>query len=283
MRRPVHVGAVAALAAIFASVAMAAPFSARAANVAYLVELTGQIEPGAEHLFRNGLRDARAKGARLVIVRLDTPGGSEESTRAIIKTMSRTSLPVVVHVAPGGASATSAGVFLTIGADVAAMAPGTNIGSATPVRLGPSGETEALTGDVKRKAENDAAAFARALAEDHGRNASLADGTVRKSLNITAATAEREGLIDVVAASNRELLRRLDGFRTKGPHAQVLDTDGLRVIRGEDDDEIDEAGGDDDFILGLSPVGLVALAIVGAAVVLVLREWLGLRLPRRFR
>ena len=277
----IRIGVVETLAAILAALAMAAPSPAQASRVAYVLELTGPIRPGAHYLFRDGLRDARAKDARLVILRLDTPGGSEASTREMIKTMSRTSLPVVVHVAPDGAAATSAGVFLTIAADVAAMAPGTNIGSATPVRIGPGG-TEALSGDVKRKAQNDAAAFARALAETRGRNASLADRMVRRSVNVTAVTAKRERLIDIVAGSDRELLRSLDGFRTKGPRAQVLDTDGLRVVHAEEQNEVGEPGGDG-FILGLSPLGWAALGLIGGALVFGLKEWLGLRLTRRFR
>jgi membrane-bound serine protease (ClpP class) len=109
------------------------------------------------------------------------------------------------------------------------MAPQTNIGSATPVQLGPGDETEVLG----RKVRNDAAAYVRALATAHGRNADLAERMVRDAVNVTAGRAEQAGLVDFVAASERELLMRIDGFEVKGSKAQVLDTDGVRIERQE--------------------------------------------------
>ncbi|MGH2743142.1 MAG: NfeD family protein, partial [Gammaproteobacteria bacterium] len=185
-------------------------------------------------------------------------------------------LPVVVYVAPDGASAGSAGVFITLAGDVAAMAPQTNIGSATPVLIGPRGPAEA-SGDLRRKAQNDLAAYARALAEGRGRNARLAERMVRQSVNVTAGTARRERLIDVVAGSERALLRRLDGFRIRGRKAQVLHTDGLRVVRSQlsepADTGIDESA-DGGLLFGLSPglVGLIMLA--GATALMLLRRFL---------
>jgi membrane-bound serine protease (ClpP class) len=138
-------------------------------------------------------------------------------------------LPVIVYVSPDGARAASAGLFVAQAADVAAMAPQTNIGSATPVQLGPGPDSEVLG----RKVENDAAAYVRALAAGHGRNADLAERMVRDAVNVPAERALEENLVDAVAPTERQLLEALDGFRIQGPKAQALDTTGLRVERQE--------------------------------------------------
>jgi membrane-bound serine protease (ClpP class) len=132
---------------------------------------------------------------------------------------------VVVYVSPDGARAASAGLFVTQAADVAAMAPQTNIGSASPISI-----TGADIGEVLgRKIENDAAAYVRALATAHGRNPELAEQMVREATNVTAPEALDAGLIDVIAASEEELLSELDGFVVKGPKKGALDTDGLEI------------------------------------------------------
>jgi membrane-bound serine protease (ClpP class) len=196
-------------------------------RVAHSIELSGTIDPASERWVGQALDDAEEAGARVVILRLDTPGGLDTSMRAIVKRIIAAPLPVVVYVAPNGARAASAGLFVTLAADVAAMAPQTNIGSATPVQIGPGEEDEVLG----RKVRNDAAAYARALAAGHGRNADLAERMVREAVNVTAARAERAGMVDVLARSEGELLRKLDGYQVRGPKAQVLATDGLRLDR----------------------------------------------------
>ena len=133
---------------------------------------------------------------------------------------------MIVYVSPDGARAASAGLFITMSADVAAMAPQTNIGSATPVSIGPGQEEQDA---LARKIENDAAAYVRALAEEHGRNGDLAERMVTEAENVTASEALEEDLIDVVAGTEQELLVELDGFRVQGPKAQTLDTDGLVI------------------------------------------------------
>jgi membrane-bound serine protease (ClpP class) len=198
-------------------------------GVAHSIELSGTIDPASERWLGQALDDAEENDARLVIVRLDTPGGLDTSMRAMVKRIVAARLPVVVYVAPNGARAASAGLCLTLAADAAAMAPQTNIGSATPVQIGPGDQDEVLG----RKVRNDAAAYARALADGHARNADLAERMVRDAVNVTAKRAERAGMIDVVAASERELLRRLDGFEVRGPKAQILATEGLRLERRE--------------------------------------------------
>jgi membrane-bound serine protease (ClpP class) len=189
------------------------------------VELDMTINPASAGWVEQALEDAQDDGAELVIFRLDTPGGLDDSTRDIVKDILAAPMPVVVYVSPNGARAASAGLFITQAADVAAMAPETNIGSATPISLG-GGEQDEVLG---RKVRNDAAAYVRALAEGHGRNGDLAERMVRAAVNVTATEARRRGLIDIVAEDERQLVRQLDGFRVRGPKAQRLETSGARV------------------------------------------------------
>jgi membrane-bound serine protease (ClpP class) len=214
---------------VAAGVAMLAAGSAakRASGIAYSIELSATIDPATDRWIDKALGEAEEKDARLAIVRLDTPGGLDSSMRSIIKRVLAAPLPVVVYVSPNGARAASAGLYITEAADVAAMAPQTNIGSATPISAGGADIGKTLG----RKIRNDAAAFVRALAAEHGRNAALAERMVRRATNVTAAEAERAGLIDTVAADEADLLRRLDGFRVRGPKPQTLHTADLRIER----------------------------------------------------
>ena len=139
------------------------------------VELDMTINPASAGWVEQALDDAENDGAEIVVFRLDTPGGLDDSTRDIVKDILAAPMPVVVYVSPNGARAGSAGAYITEAADVAAMAPETNIGSATPISLG-GGEQDEVLG---RKIRNDAAAYIRALAEGHGRNGDLAEQLVR--------------------------------------------------------------------------------------------------------
>jgi membrane-bound serine protease (ClpP class) len=189
------------------------------------IEFTGTVDPATEKWMASALDDAADDDAQLAIVRLDTPGGLDSSMRAIIKDMIDAPMPVVVYVSPDGARAASAGAFITEAGDVAAMAPQTNIGSASAVDA--SGAD--IGGTLGEKIENDAAAFIRALATTHGRNGELAERMVTEAENVTAEEALDANAIDIVAADADELLTALDGFRVKGPKAQVLSTAGLEV------------------------------------------------------
>lgn len=202
------------------------------AGLAYSIELTGTIDPATESWMDQALEDAEAEGAELIIVRLDTPGGLVDSMRAIVQDMIAAPAPVVVYVSPDGARAASAGLFIAQAADVAAMAPQTNIGSATPISIGPGGAGE-IDETLGRKIENDAAAYVRALASEHGRNAELAEEMVRDAVNVTAAEALERDLIDVLAADQEDLLAALDGFEVQGPKAQTLSTAGLEIDERE--------------------------------------------------
>ena len=196
-------------------------------RAAVSIELTGTIDPATAAWVRESLDDAAEQDRPLAILRMDTPGGLDSAMRDIVRAILDAPLPVVVHVAPDGARAASAGLFVTMAADVAAMAPQTNIGSATPITLG-GGETDEVLG---RKIRNDAAAYVRALAEAHGRNADLAEEMVRDAVNVSARTALRRDLIEVVASDERALLAELDGLEVPGPKDQRLDTTSLQVER----------------------------------------------------
>ena len=194
-------------------------------GVAYSIQLQATIDPATEKWIGSALDDAAGQDAKLAIIRLDTPGGLTDSMRSIVQEIAAAPMPVVVYVSPNGARAGSAGAFITEAADVAAMAPETNIGSATPIAIGPSGGSQ----DLSRKINNDAAASMRALAAAHGRNAHLAELLVTQASNLTAGEAKRDGLIDVIAPSQERLLTKLDGFHVQGPNAGVLHTAGLEM------------------------------------------------------
>ncbi len=249
---------------------MAENVGAQSKGVAYSVELKGEVDRARSRELERALEHAEKKRARLVILRLDTPGGELTTTRAMITTLLASPLPVVVYVAPDGAHAGSAGVFLTVASDVAAMAPQTNIGSATPILSGPQGALQTPR-TLRRKVLNDTAAYVRALAEGHGRNADLAERMVRQATNVTATRARRERLVDVVAGSESALLKRLDGFRVKGRKARVLRTAGLRLVRFDPSPPADESPdppGDGTIVLGLSLPGLIAIGMCAAVIAL---------------
>ncbi len=198
------------------------------AEVAYSIELDGTIDPATQKWLDSALDDAADNDARVVIIRLDTPGGLDTSLREMVKKIVAAPMPVIVYVSPNGARAASAGVYITEAADVAAMAPQTNIGSATPISVGPGGAS-GIKGVEGRKIKNDASAYIRALASSHGRNPKLAEQMVRKATNVTAREARKAGLIDVIAPDQRTLLDQLNGFHVKGPKHQTLHTAGLQI------------------------------------------------------
>ncbi|EKT4522608.1 nodulation protein NfeD [Pseudomonas putida] len=171
---------------------------------------------GADYLVR-GLEQAQEQGAQLVVIRLDTPGGLDTSMRQIIKAILASPVPVASFVAPGGARAASAGTYILYASHVAAMAPGTNLGAATPVQVGaPSPGKPAPDGSreddaLARKQVNDAAAYIRGLAQLRGRNADWAEQAVREAVSLSASEALRIKVIDQVAHDLPELLAQLDG------------------------------------------------------------------------
>ncbi len=197
-------------------------------HVARSIELSGTVDPATAGWIDTAVDDAREDGVDLLLVTIDTPGGLDSSMRDMVKALTGAPMPVVTFVYPNGARAASAGLFVLQAGDVAAMAPETNVGSATPISLGGGDGDDEVLG---RKIRNDAAAYVRALAEARGRNADLAERMVRDAANVTATRALRERLIDAVASDQRTLLRRLDGFRVKGPKARTLETTGMQLER----------------------------------------------------
>jgi membrane-bound serine protease (ClpP class) len=192
------------------------------------VELENDINPVTQDYVIDAIERGEEEGYDAVVIELDTPGGLDSSMRAIIKKELEADVPVVVYVAPPGSRAASAGAFITLAADVAAMAPGTNIGSSTPVAVG-GGE---IPSDLRRKVVNDAAAYARELAELHGRNGDWAEQAVRSASNLGAQEALDENVVDVVAPDLPTLLDEIDGMRTE-PKDLVLNTAGATVDRVE--------------------------------------------------
>jgi membrane-bound serine protease (ClpP class) len=205
--------------------ALNAAAPAQSTGVAYSIQLQATIDPATERWISSALDDAASSDATIAIIRLDTPGGLVDSLRAIVQDIEAAPMPVVVYVSPNGARAASAGAYITEAADVAAMAPETNIGSATPIAISPTGGES----DLDRKIVNDSAAAMRALASTHGRNPQLAQELVRNATNVTAAEAKKAGLIDVIAPTEEDLLNQLEGFQVKGPKAQTLHTAGLTI------------------------------------------------------
>jgi membrane-bound serine protease (ClpP class) len=212
------------VALIAAGLVVATSSGAQSSGAAYSIELDNSINPATAQWISSALDDAADENATIAIIRLDTPGGLIDSLRDIVKDELAAPMPVVVYVSPNGARAASAGAYITEAADVAAMAPETNIGSATPIAVGPSGAS-----DLDKKIKNDAAAALRALASDHGRNPELAEDLVTSATNLTAEEAKQDGLIDIVADDQEDLLRQLDGFQVQGPKAQTLHTAGLEI------------------------------------------------------
>lgn len=212
------------------------PAVADGERVAYSIAIDGPIDPRPANELRRAIGDAQTIGAALLIVRLNTPGGSATDTRQMISSMLAAPMPVIVYVHPSGGRADSAGLLLALGADVAAMAPATNIGSATPIRVGPAprnADEARMLQTLDRKFMNSSVAFARSLAEEHGRNADVAERMIRKADNASANSALRARVVDVVAPDERALLERLDGFTVKGRKAQRLRTAGLEIRAGE--------------------------------------------------
>jgi membrane-bound serine protease (ClpP class) len=174
------------------------------------VQIDGIISPVTLRLVEMALARAQAEKAQALVIQLDTPGGLERSMRAICQRLLNAEIPVIVWVGPTGARAASAGVFVTLAAHVAAMAPATNIGAAHPVAVGGGVDKESM-----RKIENDAAAFVRTIALERGRDADWAEKAVRQSVSITEREALKLRVIDVVADSIPDLLTKIDGRQVK--------------------------------------------------------------------
>ena len=189
------------------------------------IDIEGVINPVTLRLVGIAIDRAQAEGAQALVIQLDTPGGLERSMRAIVQRMMNADVPVIVFVAPTGGRAASAGVFITMAAHVAAMAPATNIGAASPVALGGGADKTMM-----KKIENDAVAFIRTVALERGRNAEWAEKAVRQAVAITEREAVKLKVVDLVADSIPDLLDKIDGRTVKLPkRTTTLATKGAPV------------------------------------------------------
>lgn len=192
----------------------------------WVIELSDTINPGSAEFTVDGLEQAAAASASLVVIRLDTPGGLVTSMREMVKAILACPAPVVVYVAPAGARATSAGAFIMLAAPVAAMAPATHVGAAHPV----GGSGQDIKGAMGEKALSDLKALAVSLAKRRGRDPKLAEEMVTKSVSFDAAKAKELGLADVLARDLGELLQALQGRKVATAAGEkVIDTKGATI------------------------------------------------------
>lgn len=239
-------------------------------RTAVLLEISGAIGPATSDYVVRGIRQAHDEGAEIVILRMDTPGGLDTAMREMIKEILSSSVPVATYVSPSGSRAASAGTYILYASHIAAMAPATNLGSATPVQIGgmpgmpdeaperegpnrdaddgkddtadaESDEEQASeprrgTTPMERKVLEDAVAYIRGLAERHDRNADWAEQAVREAVNLTASEALELNVIDVVAESVEDLLQQVHGRTVKMEIGErILDTENLQVVEVEPD------------------------------------------------
>ncbi len=178
------------------------------------MRIDGPISPAAAMYVHRAIGIAEEGRAQALLIHLDTPGGLDDSMRAIIKDIFASEIPVIVYVSPKGARAASAGAIILLASHVAAMAPGTATGAAHPVQIG-GGEESKPDDTMSRKVEEDAAAYARSIAQRRGRNVRWAEDAVRRSISSSATEALQKGVIDLIADDGGSLLRALDGRRVK--------------------------------------------------------------------
>ncbi len=194
-----------------------------------IITLDGVINPVAAEYISKSIKKASEKKAEVLIIELDTPGGLDTSMRSIVKDIKGSEVPIVVYVAPSGSRAASAGVFITMAANIAAMAPGTNIGAAHPVAIG-----ERMDNAAAEKAVNDAVAFIKSIAEHHGRNAKWAEDAVRKSVSATETEALKNNVIDLIADNIQDLLNKINGKKVRVANIEkVINTSNVIITKDE--------------------------------------------------
>ncbi|NCO83521.1 MAG: serine protease [Nitrospirae bacterium CG_4_10_14_3_um_filter_44_29] len=215
---------------IFLSLSLPAPlFSQEQKKDVLVITVNGVINPASAEYVGNSIKKANEQKREAVVIELDTPGGLDMSMRDIVKNIIASEVPVIVFVSPSGARAASAGVFITLAAHVAAMSPGTNIGSAHPVGVGGK-----MDKTMVEKVTNDAAAYIKSLAERTGRNSKWAEDAVRKSISATETEALKERIIDIVSKDLNTLLLTIDGRKVKTVMGEkVLKTANANVVREE--------------------------------------------------
>lgn len=191
-----------------------------------VITLDGAINPAASDYIQYGIEQAFNHKSECLIIQLNTPGGLLESTRTIVTSILQSSIPVVVYVYPPGSRSASAGVFITLAANIAAMAPGTNIGAAHPVFL--QGQMDSV---MTEKVTNDAAAFIRSISEKRNRNLQWAEDAVRKSISITETEALKNKVIDLISPNTKDLLEKING-------REVQTVTGTKILKTKDAEQI---------------------------------------------
>jgi membrane-bound serine protease (ClpP class) len=198
---------------------LSSTYAAAQNDEVYIIEVADAISPGTAEFVSVGIKTAEEKGAACIIIELDTPGGLAESMRKIVQSILNSRVPVVVYVSPSGARAASAGVMITMAADIAAMAPGTNIGAAHPVGAG----GKDIDGKMSEKVINDMVAHAKSVAESRGRNIKWVEEAIRDSVSVTEKEALQENVIDLVATDMDDLIKQINGREIKDKGLLKLD------------------------------------------------------------
>ena len=197
-----------------------------AENEVYIIEISGSINPAVADFLKKGINKASGDGVSCIIIKIDTPGGLAESMRKIVKAIFASKVPVVTYVAPSGARAASAGVMITIAADIAAMAPGTNIGAAHPVGAG----GKDIGGKMSEKVTNDMVAHVKSIAQKRGRNVQWVEKAVRESVSVTETEALEANVIDIVAKDLDDLIRQINGRKIENKGVLKLDNPKKTII-----------------------------------------------------
>ncbi|MAH39610.1 MAG: hypothetical protein CL873_03650 [Dehalococcoidales bacterium] len=228
-----------------------------------VLHIKGIINPVLVGYVERGIKEAEKDNAIALVIQMDTPGGLDNAMRDIIQLIDRAQIPIVVYIPPG-AQAASAGFFITIAADVAAMAPDTAIGAATPVALGTEGEVQ-MSEEMKAKVTNDAIAYAKAIAKAHERNIEWAEKAVREGASVPSYEALDLNVIDIIAADTSDLITQLDGFKVT-----MLDGSTLTLkTQGATTNDI-KMSTIEDFLFAISDPNiayiLLSLAILGITV-----------------
>jgi len=193
----------------------------------YIIKVSDAISPGISDFVKKGIEKASTDEASCIIIELDTPGGLAEAMREIVMAIYASKVPVVVYVAPPGARAASAGVMITMAADIAAMAPGTNIGAAHPVGMGGKEIGEAMS----EKVTNDMVAYAKSIAKKRGKNEEWAEAAVRESVSVTGAEALEKNIIDIVAKDMEDLIQQINGRQVEGKGVLQLEHSKREILK----------------------------------------------------
>jgi len=186
-------------------------FQLHAEDHVAILKMNMGIFPGTAEYLKSAIDEGTKNGAKAILIELDTPGGMLQTSQEMVKMMFESPVPIIIYVSPTGSTATSAGVFLTMAAHIAAMAPGTTIGAAHPV----TGDGKNIDSDMRAKAENITMAMVRSISEQRGRNGAWAEKAVKESASLTESEALKQDVIDLIAKDQNDLLRSIKGKKIK--------------------------------------------------------------------